>query len=99
MIQRRPKKNINPSKTYRDGGFWSGWNQLVAKDHENYTDNALKFEHQIRSRFEISQASFQRWRNRGYNFKNKAIGYGVKHAIESVFAEFGITENIWDSKN
>jgi len=96
VIYRKKRKEKNdPSIPYKKMGFWGGWNQLLAADILNYTNNAKKFKDKVCNKYNISGATFDRWRT-GRIFKNKALQAAVEVAIVNDFAEFGVTENIWN---
>ena len=71
---------------YRTGGFWKGYEQLT------FTD-APKFEKMFCENLSVN---IDRFRNiRKYGSKSKL----QIQEIERIFAEFGVTSNIWDNEN
>ena len=99
MNMRKPRKN--KAIPYKKGGFWNGMLQLRQMDKMNGAKLEQHFINAFLGKFSpLTLTTFDRWRRYGVNFsKYPYINPFVEKAIEDLFAEFGITENIWSEES
>jgi len=86
-MKKQEKRKRRVCSPYRVGGFWDGYKQLRVEQTENFKKDFME---QIGV---INIQSFNRMLKKGTTSRAQIT------IINSLFADYGITENIWETNN